>query len=58
MATVSLDRVGKVYPNGHVGMAEASFEIADGELLVLVGRRPLAVCDLAEVFGRLGGRRG
>ncbi|WP_430392206.1 ABC transporter ATP-binding protein [Dyella sp. 20L07] len=37
MATVKLDRVCKVYPNGHVGVAEASFDIADGELLVLVG---------------------
>ena len=37
MATVQLDRVRKVYPNGHVGVAGASFDIADGELLVLVG---------------------
>jgi len=37
MATVSLDRVSKVYPNGHVGVREATFDIADGELLVLVG---------------------
>jgi multiple sugar transport system ATP-binding protein len=37
MATVSLDRVRKVYPNGHVGVDEASFDIACGELLVLVG---------------------
>ena len=37
MATVKLDRVSKVYPNGHVGVAEASFDIDDGELLVLVG---------------------
>jgi len=37
MATVSLDRISKIYPNGHVGVAETSFEIADGELLVLVG---------------------
>jgi multiple sugar transport system ATP-binding protein len=37
MATVSLDRVRKVYPNGHVGVDDASFEIASGELLVLVG---------------------
>lgn len=37
MATVKLDRISKVYPNGHVGVAEASFDIADGELLVLVG---------------------
>src|SRR5687768_17389091 len=37
MATVTLDRLRKVYPNGFVGVADASFEIADGELLVLVG---------------------
>jgi multiple sugar transport system ATP-binding protein len=37
MATVSLDRVRKVYPNGHVGVDDASFDIASGELLVLVG---------------------
>ncbi|WP_199101027.1 sn-glycerol-3-phosphate ABC transporter ATP-binding protein UgpC [Dyella sp. ASV21] len=37
MATVNLDQVCKVYPNGHVGVAGASFDIADGELLVLVG---------------------
>jgi len=37
MAQVRLDKLRKVYPNGHVGVADASFEIADGELLVLVG---------------------
>jgi len=37
MASVQLDQVRKVYPNGFVGVAGASFEIADGELLVLVG---------------------
>ena len=37
MATVSLDQLRKVYPNGNVGVAAASFDIADGELLVLVG---------------------
>ncbi|KQZ80234.1 glycerol-3-phosphate transporter ATP-binding subunit [Rhodanobacter sp. Root561] len=37
MAAVQLDQLRKVYPNGHVGVAGASFEIADGELLVLVG---------------------
>jgi len=37
MATVSLDRVCKLYPNGHVGVDQASFDIAQGELLVLVG---------------------
>ncbi|KRE97616.1 glycerol-3-phosphate transporter ATP-binding subunit [Frateuria sp. Soil773] len=37
MAAVSLQQLCKVYPNGHVGVAGASFEIADGELMVLVG---------------------
>ncbi len=37
MAAVSLEKLRKVYPNGNVGVADASFEIADGELLVLVG---------------------
>ncbi len=37
MANVRFDAVRKVYPNGHVGVAGASFEVADGELLVLVG---------------------
>jgi multiple sugar transport system ATP-binding protein len=37
MARVTLDRLRKVYPNGFVGVDDASFDIADGELLVLVG---------------------
>ncbi len=37
MASVQLEQVRKVYPNGFVGVAGASFEIGDGELLVLVG---------------------
>ena len=37
MAAVRLDQLRKVYPNGNVGVAGASFDIADGELLVLVG---------------------
>ena len=37
MATVALDRLRKIYPDGHVAVAGASFEAADGELLVLVG---------------------
>ena len=37
MAQVSLDQLRKVYPDGHVAVAGASFEAADGELLVLVG---------------------
>jgi multiple sugar transport system ATP-binding protein len=37
MASVRLDKVRKMYPNGFVGVADASFEVIDGELLVLVG---------------------
>jgi len=37
MATVTLDRLRKVYPDGHVAVQGASFEVGDGELLVLVG---------------------
>ena len=37
MAAVRLDAVRKVYPNGHVAVAGASFDAKDGELLVLVG---------------------
>ena len=37
MATLGLEHLRKVYANGHVGVADASFDIADGELLVLVG---------------------
>ncbi len=37
MAGVRLEAVRKVYPNGYVAVAGATFEAADGELLVLVG---------------------
>ena len=37
MAAVTLDGVRKVFDNGTVGVAGASFDIADGEFLVLVG---------------------
>jgi multiple sugar transport system ATP-binding protein len=37
MAAVRLDSVRKVYDNGHVAVAGASFDAAHGELLVLVG---------------------
>ncbi|MBS0226249.1 MAG: sn-glycerol-3-phosphate ABC transporter ATP-binding protein UgpC [Proteobacteria bacterium] len=37
MANVSLEQVRKEYPNGHVAVEGASFEVADGERLVLVG---------------------
>ena len=37
MATVVLEQLRKVYPDGHVGVAGATLAVADGELLVLVG---------------------
>ena len=37
MADVALNAVRKVYSNGHVAVANASFTVRDGELLVLVG---------------------
>ena len=37
MAAVELQQVRKVYENGHVAVAGATFVAADGELLVLVG---------------------
>jgi multiple sugar transport system ATP-binding protein len=37
MASVCLDNVRKVYPNGQVAVEGANFEVREGELLVLVG---------------------
>ncbi|HEX2094257.1 MAG TPA: ABC transporter ATP-binding protein [Longimicrobiaceae bacterium] len=37
MADIRLEHVDKVYPNGYVAARELSLEVADGELLVLVG---------------------
>src|SRR5262249_34842617 len=37
MAAIHLDKVEKVYPNGHVARRGLDLDIADGEFLVLVG---------------------
>ena len=37
MAGIALEHVDKTYPNGYVAARDLSLEIADGELLVLVG---------------------
>jgi len=37
MAEVRLNALRKVYANGHVGVVGATFDIADGEFLVMVG---------------------
>ncbi|HEX6558396.1 MAG TPA: ATP-binding cassette domain-containing protein, partial [Longimicrobiales bacterium] len=37
MASVKLHHVRKVYDNGFVAVEDATFDVADGEFLVLVG---------------------
>ncbi|PYO09882.1 MAG: glycerol-3-phosphate ABC transporter ATP-binding protein [Gemmatimonadetes bacterium] len=37
MAQISLEHVDKTYPNGYVAARDLSLDVADGELLVLVG---------------------
>jgi len=37
MATVTLEKVGKVYPNGLPAVSDLDLEVAEGELMVLVG---------------------
>jgi multiple sugar transport system ATP-binding protein len=37
MARISLEHVDKIYPNGYVAARDLSLDVADGELLVLVG---------------------
>jgi multiple sugar transport system ATP-binding protein len=37
MATVTLDKVNKVYPNGYQAITDLDLDISDGEFLVLVG---------------------
>ena len=37
MAAITLDRIAKTFPNGHAATRDLTLEIADGELLVLVG---------------------
>ena len=37
MASVKMENLTKVYPNGHVGLEDLTLDVTDGELLVLVG---------------------
>lgn len=37
MASITLDRISRIFPGGHAGVSEVSLEVADGELVVLVG---------------------
>ena len=46
MAGIRLEQVGKRYDNGVVAVRDLTFDVADGEFVVLVG--PLAVLYGAE----------
>jgi multiple sugar transport system ATP-binding protein len=37
MADIVLDRINKVYPNGHAAVRDVSLRIADGEFMILLG---------------------
>jgi multiple sugar transport system ATP-binding protein len=37
VASVKMQHLTKIYPNGHVGLKDLTIDVADGELLVLVG---------------------
>ncbi len=37
MASITLDRISKVFPSGHAGVSDISLEIPNGEFVVLVG---------------------
>ncbi|HUC24563.1 MAG TPA: sn-glycerol-3-phosphate ABC transporter ATP-binding protein UgpC [Streptosporangiaceae bacterium] len=66
MATVSMDQVNKVYPNGFHAVHDLSLEIGDGEFMVLVGpsgcgkttalRMVAGLEDISSGIMRIGGR--
>ena len=37
MTSISLEHVGKTYPNGYVGVKDFNLEIADKEFIIFVG---------------------
>ena len=55
MARVQLDNLRKVYDNGHVAVAGASFEVGDGERVVLVGP---SGCGKTTVLRMIAGLEG
>jgi multiple sugar transport system ATP-binding protein len=55
MAEVRLERVRKVYENGHVAVSAASFQAGDGELLVLVGPSGCGKSTLLRMIAGLEG---
>src|SRR2546429_8967918 len=53
VARVELDRVRKAYGGGQVAVADATFEAADGELIVLVGPSGGGESTLLRIIARL-----
>jgi multiple sugar transport system ATP-binding protein len=66
MATVDMDQINKVYPNGFHAVKDLSLDIADGEFMVLVGpsgcgkttalRMVAGLEDISSGVLRIGGR--
>jgi ABC-type sugar transport system ATPase subunit len=66
MATIELDRVSKVYPNGAEAVTDLDLEVADGEFVILVGpsgcgkttalRMVAGLEDITEGTVQIGGR--
>jgi len=67
MATVSLEKINKVYENGFHAVKDLSVDIAEGEFMVLVGpsgcgkstalRMIAGLEDITSGILRIGGRR-
>ena len=55
MATIGLEQVTKVYPNGFKAVKEIDLEVAQGEFMVLVGP---SGCGKTTLLRKRGGARG
>ncbi len=52
MASLQLEHVRKAYPNGFVAVEDATFDVADGERLVLVGPSGCGKSTLLRMIAR------
>ena len=57
MASVTLDKINKLYDNGFHAVRDLDLEIADGEFLVLVGPSGCGKIDRTADGGRAGGHQ-
>ena len=55
MASITFDKVGKVYPGGTRAITDVNLDIADGEFLVLVGPSGCGKSTLLRMIAGLGG---